>query len=390
MDIVGKYGTAKIYAKTVDETSVEQIKTLLNQSMFDGLTVRVMPDCHSGKGCVIGFTSTIGDKIIPNLVGVDIGCTVSAYKIWSGKIDLDKLDKVIRERIPCGKNVREKPLRDLYDVSEVCDELGFGYSQYEYYCRSLGTLGGGNHFISVEKDEKTGDNWLIIHTGSRKFGKDICEYYQKLAIRKWSSYQKDRLKDIPPVERQKWILVEKEKKPSNELCYLIGDDRENYLRNMNVAQRFARTNHREIFNQIFEAMDYLEGDCIYTSHNYIDLEDRIIRKGAVCAKKNQRFLVPLNMKDGTLICIGKGNKEWNCSAPHGAGRLMSRKQAFEELSFGEYQRQMQGVYSTCIRPETLDESPMAYKPFDEIIECIKPTAKVVSHLKPIYNFKATE
>ena len=390
----------KIFASIVEDEAINQINTLLEQEAFKDCKVRIMPDVHAGKGCVIGFTANLGKKVIPNLVGVDIGCGMAMVCLGKINLKLEKLDQFIRENIPSGMNVREKPLETLMKLKNLkC------YKQLKnkdnYLEKSMGTLGGGNHFIEVDEDNN-GNLYLIVHTGSRNLGKQVCEIYQEKAIKHCSyenelkeekskiiKYLKELGKETLISEILKAIdLKYKDKtKLPKDLCYLEGKDREDYLHDMKICQEWASENRANILQDIcsFIGYDFILYD--ETRHNYIDNKN-IVRKGAISAHKGEEVLIPINMRDGCIIGIGKGNEDWNCSAPHGAGRLMSRAEAKKKISMEEYLGNMAGVYTTSVCVETLDESPMAYKPIESIIENIKDTVEIKEIIKPIYNFKA--
>ena len=395
----------KIFAKTVEETAREQIEQFASLEAFKNSKIRIMPDVHSGAGCVIGFTADLGDKVIPNVVGVDIGCGMFAVNM--GKlvdIDLQVVDTFIRNFIPSGMNVNDTPLITL-EESRIEDLKCYGsLRNIERLVNSVGSLGGGNHFIEIDVDESTGENWLIIHSGSRNLGKQVAEIYQDIAINKCNSRKEETAKLVSEYKaqgREKEIATAiaalKSQKPKipNDLCYLEGEDRENYLHDMRICQRFAEINRFFIANAILfflfnNDIDTIGTmDCFTTMHNYID-DNNIVRKGAISAQKGEKLLIPINMRDGCILGVGKGNEDWNCSAPHGAGRLMSRAKAKETLTMEEYQNTMNGIYTTSVCHETLDEAPQAYKPLEEITELIKPTVDIISILKPIYNFKAKD
>ena len=371
-EINGKYTLAKVFTKVEDIDVTEQTLAICNHPIFTDCKIRIMPDCHRGKGCTIGFTSTMpkNGEIIPNIIGVDQFCGMLTVKLKKSKTlnDFAKLDKIIRENIPFGQNARAElsPLvpDELIDkVKEIC--TAYLQEKSNRDLRKIGTLGGGNHFISIEKG-KTG-TYLIIHTGSRNFGKKLAIHFQKLSIEE-NCYGEGELKN---------------------LSYLTGKNAENYLYCSNVCREYAHYNRVVIAQEILKNMNWKSEEEFETLHNYIG-EDKIIRKGAVSCYKDEKILIPLNMADGSLICIGKGNHDWNNSAPHGAGRALSRTQAKDKLNMTEYKRQMKNIYSSCVSISTLDESPMAYKNSDEIIQAIEPTAEIIDHLKPLYNFKAEE
>ena len=394
----------KIFTDNIEPEALNQIYTLIKQPAFADCKVRIMPDVHAGKGCVIGFTADLGDKVIPNIVGVDIGCGMLCCEI--GKIDIDyaKLDLVIREHIPAGRAVRDEEISFCQLEDLHCkDQL----KNMEWLKCSLGTLGGGNHFIEVDEDNK-GMKYLVIHTGSRNLGKQVAEIYQQMAIddmqgtNKLAEESKKLIVEYKATGRQKDIqkgLKELKRKwqPDKlnipkELCYLTGKHREMYLYDMKICQGFAEQNRKWIAKLIYREMkwEWCEEKCFQTIHNYIDHDTNIVRKGAISAKEGEIVLIPINMRDGCIIGIGKGNEDWNCSAPHGAGRIMSRSKAKENVSLEEYRESMKGIYTTSVCQSTIDESPMAYKPFDEIMDRIKNTIKVVKIIKSVYNFKASE
>ena len=396
----------KIFTDNIEPEALNQIYTLIKQPAFADCKVRIMPDVHAGKGCVIGFTADLGDKVIPNIVGVDIGCGMLCCEI--GKIDIDyaKLDSVIREHIPAGRAVRDEELSFVQLDNLHCKDR---LKNIERLKCSLGTLGGGNHFIEVDEDDD-GMKYLVIHTGSRNFGKQVAEIYQQMAIDdmqgadKLAEESKKLIAEYKAAGRQKDIqrgLAELKRKwqPDKlnipkELCYLTGEHREMYLHDMKICQEFARVNRRAIQDIIFYHMGWTFSrsfiERFQTIHNYIDHDTNIVRKGAISAKVGEKLLIPINMRDGCIIGVGKGNEDWNCSAPHGAGRIMSRSKAKENVSLEEYQESMRGIYTTSVSQSTIDESPMAYKPMDEILEHIKDTVEIVKIIKPVYNFKASE
>ena len=391
----------KIFTDNIEDSALEQIHLLLEQEPFKYCKVRIMPDVHAGAGCVVGFTADLKDKVIPNIVGVDIGCGMSWVKI-KGDLDLEKLDLIIKESIPSGMNIRDFALDSQMDLTSL-----YCYKKLSnpdsYLERSLATLGGGNHFIEVDKDEE--DNYyLVVHTGSRNLGKQICEIYQKKAMEN-CSYRKemleacnDLIKEYKQQGKEKFLEEDLAKLKANyqgkyklpkELCYLDGKDRDDYIHDMKIAQKWAQLNRKNIINIIVEKLNLEIAEYNETIHNYIG-DDNIIRKGAISAKKGEVVLIPMNMRDGCLICVGKGNKDWNESAPHGAGRLMSRSEAKSKLSVEEFQHQMKNIYTSTATKDTLDEAPMAYKPMSEIMDKIQDTVDIVKVIKPIYNFKACE
>lgn len=393
----------KIFTENVEYEALNQIYNLVKQPAFQDCKVRIMPDVHAGKGCVIGFTADLGDKVIPNIVGVDIGCGMSTIKLGNIDIDFAKLDDVIRSKIPSGKNVHDgrKVRFDRLQQLKCYREL----KDTKRLERSIGTLGGGNHFIEVDTDTD-GCKYLIIHSGSRNLGKQVAEYYQNLAIEliqgkdKLYEMQEKLIADYKAQGRKTEIqkaIKELHRKfnpnPLNipkELCYLTSKYRDDYLHDMKICQQFAIVNRNAMANIIIDAMDWISLDGFETIHNYIDMESNIVRKGAISAKEGERLLIPINMRDGCIIGIGKGNEDWNCSAPHGAGRLMSRSKAKESISLDDFQESMQGIYTTSVNQSTIDESPMAYKSIDDIVNNIADTVSILDIIKPIYNFKASE
>ena len=397
IELKGKYNTAKVFTEVIEETAIGQIIELCNQKFIAGETIRIMPDVHAGAGCTIGTTMTITDKIVPNLVGVDIGCGIYVTKLKDKHIELQKLDKVIREFVPSGFSVRS----GVHDYAKYVN-LGNlrcikGVNNLARIYQSLGTLGGGNHFIEVNKDSE-GNLYLVIHSGSRNLGKQVAEYYQNLAIEKLSSNleeQKALIAKLKAEGRQSEIEAElkKLKRPviNKALAYVDGKDFEDYIHDMEITQNFAYWNRKAMAQVILKEMKIkvtLE-DEFTTVHNYIDTDSKILRKGAVSAQAGEILLIPINMRDGSLLCRGKGNADWNYSAPHGAGRLMSRSVAKESFTVNEFKKQMDGIYTTSVGQSTLDECPMAYKGIDDIVGNIGDTVEILDTLKPIYNFKAS-
>lgn len=402
--ITGTYSSAIVYTDIIEETAEEQIKLLCDQPFVKGSRIRIMPDVHAGKGCVIGFTADLGDMVIPNIVGVDIGCGMYTVELGKIGIDFEKLDEAIRKNIPSGMKVHEGRIVRFPELMELkCYRELKDTKRLE---RSIGTLGGGNHFIEIDSDDE-GNKYLVIHTGSRNLGTQVAEHYQSLAYElmcgkdKLFRQQNELIARYKAEGRRSEIQAAiKELRSSfqahecftpRELCYLTGEYREMYLHDMRICQEFASLNRVTIAGLILSAAFGMElSDCqrFETIHNYIDHESNIVRKGAVSAKKGEKLLIPINMRDGSLICIGKGNPEWNCSAPHGAGRMFSRNAAKEKLTLDEFQNSMEGIYSTSIHLSTIDECPMAYKSMEDIVDNITPTAEIVSIIKPVYNFKA--
>lgn len=394
----------KIFTSNIEDKAREQIDLLLEQEAFKDCKVRIMPDVHAGAGCVIGFTGNLGDKVIPNIVGVDIGCGMLCVELGNIDLDLERLDKVIREYVPSGfevhdeRKVRFEKLQELKCYRELRDTKRLE--------RSIGTLGGGNHFIEIDVDDDN-NKYLVIHTGSRNLGKQVAEYYQELAnqlcnynIGEYKEKQKElittykeqgRRQEIQSAleELRKEYQINQNKIPK-DLAYLEGEYREDYLHDMKICQEYAVKNRSYIAYIICKELDILSEGYFETIHNYISFEDNIVRKGAISAKNGERVLIPINMRDGCIIGIGKGNEDWNYSAPHGAGRIMSRNQAREKLNMLEYELSMAGIYTTTVSEETIDEAPMVYKSMQEIIDCIGDTIEIERIIKPIYNFKASE
>lgn len=401
IEIVGKYNTAICYTNELESTAYAQIETVCNEEAFKNSKIRIMPDVHAGKGCTIGTTMTIVDKVVPNMVGVDIGCGMYTVSLGKADIDFEKFDAAAHA-IPCGRNVWEGR-QERFDLTALrCYRNLKDSKRLE---RSLGTLGGGNHFIEIDSDAQ-GNKYLVIHSGSRNLGTQVTEFYQDIAIDlnlgKEDYFKKreeiirtykaeSRRSEIQAVLKkmaQEW--EEKEPSMPRELCYLYGSFMEDYLHDINICQQFAKRNREKMAEILLEKTGLVGYEAFQTIHNYIDVNEMILRKGSVSAKQGEKLLIPINMRDGSLICVGKGNENWNSSAPHGAGRLLSRSAAFERLTMEEYQAQMAGIYTTCVNSATLDESPMAYKNMDEIVENIGPTAEIIAHIKPVYNFKAAE
>ena len=392
IELRGKYNNAKFFTDTFDSETGSQLINLLSQEFVKGSQIRIMPDTHAGAGCVIGTTMTIKDKVCPNLVGGDIGCSVSAYRLKEKDIDLEKLDNVIRTYVPSGFNIHERAI-----AKSNADKI-LAPVDVDKAFKSLGTLGSGNHFLEVDRD-KNGYLWLVVHTGSRHLGLEVANYYQNLAYKKLQNDNvKDEIKQLVAkyksegrtreIESAIKDLYKNKPKIIKDLAYVEGNDFNNYIHDMKLTQEHARINHKVIAETIVNNMDFHIKEAIHTTHNYIDTDNMILRKGAVAANFLEPLIIPMNMRDGSLICVGKSNPDWNYSAPHGAGRIMSRGQAKENVKMEDFKESMEGIFSTCVKESTLDESPMAYKPMDEIIRNIKDTVEIVDVIKPIYNFKA--
>lgn len=381
----------KIFATTLEESAAAQIDEMNRCEAYSDCCVRIMPDCHAGKGCTIGTVIAVQDRIVPNTVGVDIGCGMYYCEIDSGDIDLQKLDKVVNDKVPSGFGIHHDPVATMPALEGLhcCSVIDMEMAQ-----KSIGSLGGGNHFIELNmlSDDR---HALVIHSGSRNLGVRICEYYQRRAedhCKANKEQQRMVIEQLKADGRQQEIQQELKKlQPlvkNLTLAYIEGNDMDDYLYDMGITQDYAVLNRETIARIIFDAMGWEKGRSFHTIHNYIDLQHSILRKGAVSALRDEPLIIPMNMRDGSLLCVGKGNTGWLMSAPHGAGRLMSRSQAVKQLSMQEFEEQMQAVYSTSVCPETIDESPMAYKPMQEIIDLIAPTVDVKEIIKPIYNFKA--
>lgn len=385
----------KIFGSIVEDEARQQIEKLANYEPYKDAKIRIMPDVHAGKGCTIGTTMTITDAITPNLTGVDIGCGM--YVVPLGKtnlINIEKFDKVVNEKIPSGFNIHDTPQRIFMELNMLrCREV----VDFDMAQRSIGSLGGGNHFIELNEDEE-GNKYLVIHSGSRNLGVRVCNYYQKIAEKSCSTNSTDRNKIIAELkaqgresEIQDAIKALKPISVDKDLAHLTGEDMQNYLHDMDICQRYAELNRETIADLILTEFDYATETPLHTIHNYIEMSfgrQPMLRKGAVSAYRGQRLIIPMNMRDGSLLCVGKGNTDWNCSAPHGAGRLMSRKKAKEAISMAEFEKSMSEVYSTSVCESTLDEAPQAYKPMQSIIDAIHDTVDIVKIIKPIYNFKA--
>lgn len=399
--IKGKVNTALCYAKVVEEEAIEQIRRMCDYAVTENSQICIMPDVHAGKGCTIGTTMTIADKVVPNVVGVDIGCGMYTVNLGKDEVDFEKVDEAAHF-IPSGREVWEGR-QEKFDLTNLhCyREL----KEAKRLARSLGTLGGGNHFIEID-EAADGTKYLIIHSGSRNLGKQVAELYQKLAINLncgYGEYLKKRDEIIRTYKEQgrkseiqsalkqiRWQVHESSASIPEDLCYLEGKYLEDYLHDVKVCQVFARRSREKMAEIILKRTGMNGSDAFHTIHNYIDTDEMILRKGAIAAHKGERVLIPINMKDGSILAIGKGNPEWNYSAPHGAGRIMSRTKAKNELNLDEYKQAMKGIYTTSVNENTLDEAPMAYKSLESIIDVIRESVDIIDVMKPIYNFKASE
>lgn len=409
----------KIFTDNIEENALEQIKTLLSIDVFSDKKIRIMPDVHAGAGCVIGFTGNLGDKVIPNIVGVDIGCGMRILNL--GKIedfDFHAFNEHIRSKVPSGMIVREdkfgfKPLvneeMDIYREAKMLVTELRCYRELKYSDRinkSIGSLGGGNHFIELDKDDE-GNVYLVIHTGSRNLGKQVADIYQNRAIKhmtegadEFEETIKRTIEEYKAAGRRNELqgVIKKMRKSQQEaepilprdLCYVEGEVREDYLHDMRICQRWAVLNRKLISILLLKFFPDIEIKEEFESvHNYIS-DDNIIRKGSISAADGERCIIPLNMRDGSLLCTGKGNPDWNCSAPHGAGRVLSRTQAYEQIKMVDFEASMAGIYSESVNDFTRDESPMVYKPADEIITNIGDTVNIDTIIRPIFNFKASK
>lgn len=399
LEIKGKVNTAICYAKVIEDEAIEQIRRMCDYPMIAGSKIRVMPDVHAGKGCTIGTTMTIVDKAVPNVVGVDLGCGMYTTNLGKINIDFANVDEACHF-IPSGMNVWEGR-QERFDLTRLCCYRSLRDSRRLE--RSLGTLGGGNHFVEID-EVRDGTKYLIIHSGSRNLGKQVAEFYQKLAVdldRGYGTYFEKRdeiIRTYKEQGRRKEIqdalkalhfqIYESEPSMPADLCYLSGKYLEDYLHDVEICQEFARRSREKMAEIILQRTGMTGGEAFHTIHNYIDTEEMILRKGAIAAHAGEKVLIPINMRDGSVLAVGKGNPDWNYSAPHGAGRIMSRTKAKNELSMDEYRKEMSGVYTTSVNENTLDEAPMAYKSLEDIIDVIRESVDVIDVMKPIYNFKA--
>ena len=395
MELQGKHNTAKVFTDNIEHEAISQIIQLLNQEFAAGSQIRIMPDTHAGAGCTIGTTMTIKDKVVPYMVGVDIGCGMETVRLADKDVDLQMLDTAIHETIPSGFNIHASAPR-ITDRLGLEDLMCVHSINMERALCSVGTLGGGNHFAELEQDEK-GRYYLVIHSGSRYLGKQVADYYQDAAVKQRKQASKsvqDLIAQLKAQGRQKEIQAALKKIPASKveknLAWLEDELLEQYLHDMAIVQRYADINRKTMAANILRASRLTEVDSFTTIHNYIDIKNGILRKGAISARAGERILIPINMRDGSLLCTGKGNADWNFSAPHGAGRLMSRSRAKETIALADFEKSMEGIYSSTVGRSTIDEAPMAYKPMDEIIENIQDTVTIDAVLKPVYNFKASD
>ena len=399
MEIKGKVNTAVCYASVIEEEAIEQIRRMCDHDFTAGSRIRIMPDVHAGKGCTIGTTMTVTDKAVPNIVGVDIGCGMYTVNLGKGDIDFEKLDEAAHF-IPSGMSVWEGR-QEKFDLEEL--RCYRDLRDTKRLARSLGTLGGGNHFIEVDRAQD-GTNYLVIHSGSRNLGKQVADLYQKLAIdlnQGKEEYFKERDEIIRTYKEQgrrkeiqaalkKIAWKAKENTVPEDLCFVYGQYLQDYLFDVEICQCFAKRNREKMAEIILERTGMTGTDAFHTIHNYIDTDEMILRKGAIAAHRGEKVLIPINMRDGSVLAVGRGNPEWNYSAPHGAGRLMSRRAARENLDLAEYKKTMEGIYTTSVNEKTLDEAPMAYKSLEDIIDVIRESVDVIDVMKPVYNFKASD
>ena len=406
MKIEGKYNTAKIYTDNVEDSTKDQVMKLCNQETFKNSNIRIMPDCHAGKGCVIGTTMTVSERIVPNLVGVDIGCGMLTVELGNVDLNLEKIDNYIKKNIPHGFKINEHAKVEYKkDIEKLLSFRELTKSSKEFN-RALGSLGSGNHFIEINEDSKD-NKYLIVHSGSRNLGNQVATYYQRKACDYHSGLDENfeqeklqlmkRYKEKGKKKQIKKALVElkkehrKETEIPEELCYLEGKLMHDYLHDMDIIQKYADINRIVIAKRIIEDATHLDFNKLnrfQTIHNYIDIDNMILRKGAISSQNGEKVLIPINMRDGSILAVGKGNKEWNYSAPHGAGRVLSRGDARKKLCLEEFKDSTKDIFTSSVNESTLDESPMAYKDIDEIISNTKETIDIIDILKPIYNFKS--
>ena len=397
IEVSGKYNSAKIFTDVVDQASIAQVILLCSQEFAQGSRIRMMPDIHAGAGCTVGTTMTIRDKVVPNLVGVDIGCGMETVRLRERHLELQQLDKYIRQRIPSGFSIRDKAHRymEKVDLSALRCYKSVDPLRAE---KSLGTLGGGNHFIEVDRDED-GDLYLVIHSGSRHLGLEVANFYQNEAYQRLNGSSKADAEALAAQlkaegrdkEIQKALKALKSTKRTSvpkPLAYAQGELFDDYIHDMAIVQQFAALSRQAMVDELLRGLKLHAQDSFTTIHNYIDMEAMVLRKGAVSAKEGERLLIPINMRDGSLICVGKGNPDWNCSAPHGAGRLMSRADAKHSFTVSQFKKEMDGIYTTSVGKSTLDECPMAYKTMSDIVDNIGETARIEKIIRPVYNFKA--
>lgn len=380
MIIKGDFNEAEVFTENIDKETISQIKQLLDQEFVKNSNIRVMPDCHKGAGCVIGTTMTIKDKIVPNLVGVDIGCGVLCVELGDIDLNLDKIDDFIKNNIPHGFNINNKAVVDYIDEILKIRCINNIKKKPEEFNRALGSLGGGNHFIEIDKNDFN-NKYLVIHSGSRNLGLQVAKHYQDVG------YNNLNYNNSEYEEKSKEII---ESKIPKDLCYVQGQDLDDYLHDMDIVQRYASKNRELMAEKIVEfiGLDYESLNKFESIHNYIEVDKYMLRKGAISAYEGEDVLIPINMRDGVIIGKGKGNPNWNYSAPHGAGRILSRAEAKNKIHMNDYKASMKDIFTTCVNVSTLDEAPQAYKPIEEIINNITDTVDIKKIIKPIYNFKS--
>jgi len=395
IELTGKYNTAKVFTDNVEQEAISQIIMLLNQDFAADSTVRIMPDTHAGAGCTIGTTMTIHGKVVPYMVGVDIGCGMETVMLRDKHVELQKLDKAIHEKVPAGFAVR-KEAHEMALSTRIHALRCAKHVNFDRAYSSVGTLGGGNHFIELDKDDD-GKLYLVIHSGSRYLGKQVADYYQNTAVQQRkldTQAAQELIASLKAQGKEKEIQKRLKKLPISQvnktLAWLDGRLLEDYLHDMAITQEYADLNRRCMAREIVKGLGLKVEDSFTTIHNYIDMEHGILRKGAISAREGERVLIPINMRDGSLLCTGKGNPDWNWSAPHGAGRLMSRRQAKESITLTQYKEAMKGIYSSTVDKTTIDEAPFAYKPMEEIIANIGDTVTIDKIIRPLYNFKAAD
>jgi len=397
MEIKGKFNTAKVFTNVLEDSAIAQLQQLCDYEPFKDSKIRIMPDVHAGKGCTIGTTMTLKDKVVPNMVGVDIGCGMELVKIAEKDIDFEKLDDIAKRSIPSGQRIR-KEKHEYADKIDLTPLRCYDKLDISRAYKSIGTLGGGNHFIEMNKDDD-GNYYIVIHSGSRHLGLEVANYYQKQGFKamcdRISTARKACIADLTAKGQEQDIesavkVFDKQRSEIDvSMAYVSGQMFDDYIHDMRIVQQFAVLNRQAMMDVIISRMGFTVVEQFTTIHNYIDIDNMILRKGAVSAQKGEKLLIPINMRDGSLICEGLGNEDWNCSAPHGAGRLMSRMKALQTLSLENFKEEMRGIYSTSVVQKTLDESPMAYKTIDDIVNNIGPTCKILKRILPVYNFKAT-
>ena len=393
LPLQGKYNSAKVFTDNIDQETIGQIINFLNLEFIKDSKIRIMPDCHKGKGCVVGTTLTVKDKIIPGMIGVDIGCGMYAVKLQETEIDLQKLDKVINEKIPSGGSLRSQSNYSFPTLKNMYCRVNLDLAS-----RSIGTLGGGNHFIEVDKDSN-GNLWLVIHSGSRHVGTEVCMFYQKTGYKVLrENFIQEKIDATIPKLKEKGLtkdientikVIQMQFPPvPEELAYIEGNLFDNYLNDMRITQDYAANNRKVMADIIIRELGLHVVESFDTPHNYVDVDNMILHKGSISAQLGERSIIPMNMRDGSLLCVGKGNEDWNYSAPHGAGRMFSRAEAKELIDLEEYKKSMEGIYTSSVLESTVDESPFVYKPIEEIMKNIKDTVEVTEIIRPIYNFKA--